>query len=322
MHKLSALLLPLLIAGPAVARSTPPSPPMHRVSFDFHSAFLMNLHHFLYDMAVHKDRLAGVQWQTVPTSAEMDTLREAVAFYRSHYAELALLDDATMVGIKRALSVDDARRSAAGLALPPGLAAVLDSVAPIYERGLWSLHDRSNRSWIAQARALDIVFGAEVQAGIERHLGAPFPTTPIRDDIVFSTGTRQGAYTDEQIVMPSSRADYSGLAALEMLYHEASHTTVTVPLEAAIDARLKATGRKDDLALWHVTQFYTVGKVTQDVFAKRGIAYRSYADQRGLYTGFWAPLMPVVEAVWLPHMDGKLNLQESVNQMVDRLPAP
>lgn len=326
MHKLSALLF-CLIAGHAVARTAPPSAPKRvqtaqRVTFDFHSAFLMNLHHFLYDMAVRKDKLASVQWQAAPTSDEMDALRKAIAFYRSHYAELELLDDATMVGIKHALSVDDARRSTAGLALPPGLAAVLDSVAPIYERSLWSLHDRSNRTWIAQARALDTVFGAEMQANIERHLGAPFPITPIRDDVVFATGTRQGAYTDEQIVMPSNRADYQGLAALEMLFHEASHTTVTVALEAAIEARLKATGRKDDLALWHVAQFYTVGKVTQDVLAKRGIGYRSYADQRGLYAGFWAPLMPVLEAVWVPHMDGKLNLQDTVNLMVDRLPAP
>jgi hypothetical protein len=129
-----------------------------------------------------------------------------------------------------------------------------------------------------------------VQAGIERDLGAPFPVAPVRDDVVFNTGTRQGAYTDDQIVMPSSRADYQGLASLEMLYHEASHTTVTAVLEEAISARLKATGRKDDSDLWHVAQFYTVGKVTQDVLARRGLAYRSYADQRGLYAGpRWKP---------------------------------
>ena len=119
--------------------------------------------------------------------------------------------------------------------------------------------------------------------------------------------------------MPSGRADYQGLASLEMLYHEASHTTVTAALEAAIETRLKATGRKEESDLWHVAQFYTVGAVTRDVLARRGqLVYQTYADKRGLYAGYWAPLMPAVDAVWRLHMEGKLDLQEAATQMVDR----
>jgi hypothetical protein len=327
MQKLSALLLPLLIVVPsAFARDVSPTSakgiaPAHRVAFAYHSAFLMNLHHFLYDLSVHKDKLSSIAWHNTPSTNELQTLREAVAFYRVNFAALGLRDDPVMLGIKRALSVDDARRDATGLPLPQGLAAVLNAAAPVYARNLWPLHDLRNRRWIAQAGALDTVFGAEIQTEIERHLGAAFPTTPIRGDVVFDTGTRQGAYTDEQIVMPSNRADYQGLASLEMLYHEASHTTVTEPLEAAIEARMKALGRKDDSDLWHVTQFYTVGKVTREVLARHGNAYQPYADKRGLYSGYWAPLMPAVEKVWLPHMEGKLSMQEAAVKMVDLLPA-
>lgn len=322
MYKLSALLLPFLFAAPTSVAAPPATVPQHRVTFEFHSAFLMNLHHFLYDMAVHKDKLESIPWPVMPTAPEVEKLRAAVAFYRGHYGELDLLFDPTMTSIKRALSVSDTKRDTAGLALPPDVAAVLETVAPIYERCMWQMHNQSNRNWIVLARTMNNVYGPDIQAGIERHLGAPFPTAPIRDDVVFDTGTRQGAYTDEQTVMPSSRADYLGLAALEMLYHEASHTTVTAPLEAAIAARLKATGRKDDSDLWHVAQFYTVGKVTHDVLARSSIEYRTYAEQRGLYTGYWAPLMPAVESAWVAHMDGKLDLQEAVRQMVDRLPPP
>ena len=325
MLKLSALFLAFLIAAPATAGATlapaqESARTMHRVTFAFHSAFLMNLHHFLYDMAVRKDKLAGVAWQVAPTDSEMRTLRKAVEFYRANYAELGLRVDPTMLGIKHALSVDDARRDTTGLALPPAWAALLGEVAPIYARTLWPLHDGSNRAWIAQASALDAVYGAEIQAAIERHLGTPFSPTPIRDDIVFNTGSPQGAYTDEQTVMPSDRADYQGLASLEMLYHEASHT-IAVPLEEAIDARMKATGRKGDSELWHVAQFYTVGAVTRDVLARRGkLVYQTYADKRGLYADHWAPLMPVINAVWLPHMEGKMDMPEAAKQMVDRLP--
>ncbi|MEO6073417.1 MAG: hypothetical protein ABIP67_09190, partial [Burkholderiales bacterium] len=221
MQKLPALLVLLsLMAEPATA-GTAPVPesiqPTHRVTFAFHSAFLMNLHHFLYDMAVHKEKLAGVAWHSAPTEDEMRALRKAVDFYGANYAGLGLMEDMTMVGIKHALSIDDTRRDATGLALPPALAALLNEVAPVYARCLWPLHDKSNRSWIAQASALDTTYGAEIQALIERHLGASFPPEPIRDDVVFDTGSRQGAYTDEQTVMPSGRANYQGLASLEML---------------------------------------------------------------------------------------------------------
>jgi hypothetical protein len=152
-------------------------------------------------------------------------------------------------------------------------------------------------------------------------MAAQFPSLPIRVDMVSDTGSRQGAYTDEQTVMPSGRADYQKLASLEMLYHEASHTTVTAPLEEALSARLGATGRNPDSDLWHVVQFYTVGAVTRDVLARHGeLGYQPYADKRGLYKGYWSPLMPAVETAWRDHMAGKTDLQQAVRQMVDRLP--
>ena len=325
MKKSVALLLVVVFTfvSQGMARAAPGSnkpPSVHRLTFAFHSAFLMNLHHFLYDMAVHKEKLAHVEWQITPTQDEITALAKAVNFYAVNYASLEIRDDPPLVSIKRALSVEDSRHDLTGLGLPADLAAVLESVAPVYAKSLWPVHDKSNRAWITQASALDTAYGAEIQTAIEHHMAAQFPSLPIRVDLVFDTGSRQGAYTDEQTVMPSGRADYQKLASLEMLYHEASHTTVTAPLEEALSARL-GTGRNRDSDLWHVVQFYTVGAVTRDVLAKHGeLGYQPYADKRGLYKGYWSPLMPAVETAWPDHMAGKTDLQQAVRQMVDRLP--
>jgi hypothetical protein len=324
MKKLVALLLVIAFASRVTATAAPDSnssSTVHRVTFAFHSAFLMNLHHFLYDMAVHKDKLSRVEWQVTPTPDEFGTLRQAVDFYRTNYASLGIREDSVMISIKHALSVEDTRRDVSGLGLPPALAAALGAIAPIYAKSLWPVHDKSNLKWITQVRALDTAYGAEIQTAIERHMGAQFPLMPIRVDVVFDTGSRQGAYTDEQTVIPSARVDYQNMASLEMLYHEASHTTVTAPLEEAISSRLKATGRNPDSDLWHVVQFYTVGAVTRDVLVRQGeLGYQPYADKRGLYTGYWSPFMPVIDTVWLDHMAGKISLQQAAQQMVDRLP--
>ena len=325
IKKLISLLLIAALAGQAGAAAEPgpdKAVPAHRVAFAFHSAFLMNLHHFLYDMAVHKDKLAGVAWEQAPTAQELHALNGAIDFYRTHYAALGIREAPLLIGIKIGLSAgaDDVER-AAGLNLPRELEAILDAAAPAYARCLWPVHDRSNRAWIARAAALDTAYGAQVQAGIEHHMENVFTTNPIRTDVVFETGSRQGAYTDAQIVIPSGRRDYQDLASLEMLYHEASHTGVTVIMEEAIDVRLKATGRSTESDLWHVVQFYTVGAVTREVLARHGQpGYQPYADKRGLYAGYWAPYMGVIETVWREHMAGRMDLEHAAAGMVDRLP--
>jgi hypothetical protein len=208
IKKLVGFLLVFMIAEPVAAAAVPAAESAstaHRVAFAFHSAFLMNLHHFLYDMAVHKDKLAAVAWESAPTAEELRTLQQAIAFYRAHYGELGIREAPILIDIKRALSVDDAQCRVAGLGIAPALAAVLDQAAPVYARRLWPAHHRSNRAWIARVTALDLAYGAEVQAGIEHQMEASFPPMPIRTDVVFDTGSRQGAYTDEQIVIPSAR---------------------------------------------------------------------------------------------------------------------
>ncbi|MGA8255906.1 MAG: hypothetical protein WB767_04955, partial [Nocardioides sp.] len=145
MQTLPALLL--LLSFATAANAADPSAPQGsdaapRVTLAFHSAFLMNLHHFLYDMAVHKEKLTGLAWHAKPDQKEMAALQNAIAFYRARYADKSLLHDPAMSAIKRALTLDDAIRSASGRGLPAELTATLNRAAPVYARCLWPAHDR------------------------------------------------------------------------------------------------------------------------------------------------------------------------------------
>lgn len=311
MRCAAALPLSIIVAGASASPT--------RVKLEFHSAFLMNLHHFLFNLGVHPEQLEKIGWTSAPSADEMAALRGAVAWYRDNYAKRDLLFDEQLTSIKAALSVADDRHDTSGLALPAQLAAALDRAAPVYARCIWVRQDASNQQWIADAKRLDERYGAEVQEGVAGYLQTPFPLTPIRIDIVVETGKRQGAYTDTQTVIPGGRPSYQGLASLEMIYHEISHIASTAKLEDAIEARLKATQRKLDTDLWHVVQFYTVGAVVKN--ALKGMEYEPYADKAGLYKGYWSPLMPLVENEWRAYMDGKQTFEQAVVRMVDRLPA-
>jgi hypothetical protein len=305
MRRLSSfILMLLLLAGGAAAAPAPP-----RVEFAFHSAFLLNLHHYLYNLATHPAAVTALP----PDQAQ--ALSSAVAFYRDHYAGRDLLFDDSLAAIKRKLlAADDARREPDGLALPPALAAVLRAAAPVYAAHTWLAQDAANRAWITAVQTLDARHGAAVQAAVERGLASRYPAQ-VRIDVVFETGKRQGAYTDASAVIPSGRAGYGGNAALEMLYHEAAHVQTADALEAALEQALKAAGKPTDSDLWHVLLFYTVGAATHAALARDGIDYLPYADKAGLMRGVWADAQPLIEADWKPYLAGETSLAAALAQM-------
>lgn len=293
-----------------------------KINFEFHSAFLMNLHHFLYNISTSTGQLEKTQWLKEPSASEMDVLREALVFYQENYAKKDFVFDTDMANIKRALSVNDNNNDASTLALPVKLKNILNRVTPIYTRCIWSKQDQSNRQWIHDVAALNNTYGAEIQEKLEKILDLPYPRTPIRVDIVVDTGTFEGAYTDEQIVLPSGRADYNGLASLEMLYHEATHTGPIDKVSAQIESDLKATGRSSESMLWHAVHFYTVGSVVQDILKQRGnLDYQPYANARIFKPGSrWSIFNAPLELSWKPYMQGKMSMSEAAKQMVDQLP--
>ncbi|MCV2362945.1 hypothetical protein LNV23_05695 [Paucibacter sp. DJ1R-11] len=302
--------------------------PVQRLRFDYHSSFLMNLHHFLLDASRRKPELAAEQAACRLEPTELAPLNEARAFYAEQFEQRHPLFDAGLAAIKQALrQAEDGRRDAQGLrGLPEHLALQLSAAAPAYGRCVWPAHEASNRRWIEQAQALDTRFGAAVQARLERQFTQPFTRLPLRTDLVHMTGTYEGAYSSdepEHVLMPSGRPDYQGDAALEMLYHEASHVGVMRPLFRSTAAALKATPRPNAQLLWHAMQFYTVGLAVQEVLRQDGEReYTPYAVQGGLYRRTrWQHALPAIEAHWLPWLrQGRPGFSEAVEAVVQALP--
>jgi hypothetical protein len=312
-------------AKPAASATVAPA---QRLRFDYHSSFLMNLHHFLLDVSRRKTALTADQAECRLDEAELHALNQARAFYSAQFERRHPLFDEGLSAIKQALrQAEDGRRQAQGLkGLPEALAQQLDAAAPGYGRCIWPAHEASNRRWIEQAQALDARFGAAVQARLERQLTQTFTRQPLRTDLVWATGSREGAYSSdepEHVVMPSGRSDYQGDAALEMLYHEASHVGVMRPLFLSMAEALKTTPRPNAQQLWHALQFYTVGLAVQEVLRQDGgRAYTSYAERADLYClARWQHALPAIQAHWLPWLrEGRPAFADAVDALVRALP--
>lgn len=311
----SALTLPALgVAAPAPR-------------FELRSAFLLNLHHFLLHAARRDPALAKLAWTEEPTAAERQALAAAVAHHRDAYADRHPLDDEMLAAQKTALAcAADGWRSAAGFGLPRPLVDALDGAAPAYARCLWPGHDAGNRRWIAVASALDEAHGAAIAERLQRRLGPHPLRAPLRVDVVWLTGTFEGAYTSDappHAVMPSARPDYQGLASLEMLHHEAGHTGAVDGVIALIEAELARKARTGADMLWHAIQFHTVGETTREVLAAAGIGYRPYAEQGGLFERApgWNLYVPLLRTHWQAWVDGRIGQAEAIARMVAALPA-
>jgi hypothetical protein len=134
--------------------------------FEFHNAFLMNLHHFLHRASVSDEGLEKVEWTTQPSADELETLSAAMRFYQRQYAGKDLLFDEELSALIPALAVGDEVRHARGLRLPSELIDQLEAAAPIYEKCLWPSHHAHNDAWIEKIKSLDSRYGTEVRAGI------------------------------------------------------------------------------------------------------------------------------------------------------------
>ncbi|MDT9000662.1 hypothetical protein RQP53_15410 [Paucibacter sp. APW11] len=309
----------------AVAQASAP------IRFDFHNHFLLNLHHWLFVLSRRADlsfdqHMARTPWLAAPNETELQALSEAAAFYRGNYAALDFPFDEGLERLRHALiAAPDDQQASLGLALPPALAAQLDRVAPLYARGLWPVHRHSNARWIRVAEALNARHGASIQARLEQLFGQRFAMQRFRDDVVYATSDIRGAYTPDgppQSVLPSHREEYQGLAALEMLYHEASHTGPVEALFTQVNTKRQALGRGADRpALWHALQFYTVGEVVRQRLREHdGVDYQPYALKNGVYGRGWAKMLAPMQRHWQAYIDGQLSLDQALDRLLVELP--
>ncbi len=304
----SALLVAstMAIAAAGVAAQSKPSPPL----FTFHSNAWLNLHHFAR---------AHARGGPAPTGLSEDENKrwaDGVAFYKP-YVPRDLLGDEGMVAIKSALRAAEGKASLEGIAIDADLRATLERMMPIYQKHWWPAHDTSNRAWIAAVQPLLERHGAALSQAMIRTYDTAWPASPIPVDLSVTAGP-VGAYTSgppTHVTISSFDKGYQGLAALEMLFHESSHSAISSLYQrvtrAAEEQRVSVPPQ-----LWHAVLFFTAGELTTRELKAHGIAYTEYANA-GLYSNLCgADCRERIARHWTPRLDGKRSVAEALSALV------
>jgi hypothetical protein len=273
-------------------------------TFEFHSGFWINLHHLLYEQALVDMPSA---------SAAAPAWQKAVDYYRREVVKRDLLTGEAALIDKRLSHLDNAA-SIRDSDLPSDLIAALDAATPIYKTQWWPKHDQANRAWIDAAALLISKYGEFLKKDLVAAFQTDWPTTPIRVDVA-EYANWAGAYTTlrpTHITISSGNAGYRGDAALEMLFHEASHAIIGKirnALEEEAATQHKLFRRRE---FWHALLFYTAGEIVR----QRLDGYSPYAVKNGLYDRAWPGAPEVLDTDWKPYLDGKIDLVTAVRRIV------
>jgi len=272
-------------------------------TFEFHNGFWINLHHFLYEQAL-------AQGATPPGPQDW---REAVNYYRSEVVKQDLLSDEAGQINDRLANLEDAK-SIADAGLPADLAAILNAAAPVYRAQWWPAHDRANRAWIEAAKPLITKYDEALKKELAAAFQTDWPAEPVRVDVT-EYANWAGAYTTlgpMHITISSVDPGNQGDAALEILFHEASHALVGKTRAALADALVSQNRLFRTRNFWHALLFYTAGE-----FARRHLEdYTPYAVKNGLYDRAWPGAQEVLQKDWQPYLDGKIDRQTAIGRLV------
>jgi hypothetical protein len=342
--------------------------------FELHSGFWLNLHHTLYQQARQQrgappvsgtakaGKSAKPTLQTAPaaktplTAAEQRAWDEAVSYYAANYADKDLLFSTELILLKNQLGdfetcdeLSGAKKKTCDAGLPAKLTRILEAAAPVYRAHYWSADDRANRAWIMRVAPLVTEQGVGISHRLADIYQTRWPTEKIRVDVARFANSA-GAYTTLdplRVTISSTDPRNQDAAALEVLFHEASHG-IAQPVEQAIVRECRQREKPIPRDLWHALIFYTTGEVikpildaepdprngavpnsadptaprdaTADPRANSQVSqYTPYAKREGLYQRGWDSYLQLLTLYWQPYLDGKVTFDNAIAHIVSAL---
>ena len=302
--------------------------------FDFHSGLWINLHHFLYEQAFLRKQSATSEQSassttgvnTPLTSEQRQQWDSAVDYYTKTMIKRDLLFDREMATINDQLGESEGAPDLTKSGLGSDLIRILEGVAPIYRARWWPQHDRANRFWIAFVTPLVQQFGQTLISQLTAAYKARWPTDLIHVDVV-EYANWAGAYTtfdraEKVHITMSTDPGNQGFAALELLFHESSHSMVdprNCAVAEAITRECRAKNKPVPKDLWHAIIFYTAGEVTKRNLSEYGVSDYVPYGYRGLYARAWPNLQRPLELYWQPYLEGKVDFDKAISNLIDAL---
>jgi len=206
-------------------------------------------------------------------------------------------------------------------------AAVRNAAASAYRQCRWPSQDAVNRRWIDGVAALLAKYETTLGQQLPALFKVAWAGLPFRVDVV-ETALPVGAdsagpdYPTLHILVSSTNSGNQDRAALEIVFHEASHffTNPDSPLSTAVAATVKESGFTPQGDLVHQVHFFMTGETVRRVLARAGEpSYIPYVFANKLFSDRFRD---AVARTWPAYMDGARTMADAARDLVRALIEP
>ncbi|HEX5048799.1 MAG TPA: hypothetical protein VFX89_16925 [Gammaproteobacteria bacterium] len=204
------------------------------------------------------------------------------------------------------------------------LVAAWSAAADAYEACWWVDHDARNRRWIGDLLPRLVANEDALRARLSKLYAATW-TRPIPVDVVGYVGvaSADSVVDPEHIAVSSVDPGNGGDSALEVVFHEASHTLFGVGrgrLWNALQRAGTASGVTQPQDFWHALLFFTTGRAVQERLEEQGVKdYEPSVYREELFTRAWPKFRAPLEREWQPYVDGRVPMDQAARRVLDAL---
>jgi hypothetical protein len=336
-YSVGAVAVAGCIASPHPARAgvTPPAPVALTRHFAFYSDFGSNLHDALRtaSFARHESGpelfASGAEkacFDALPSAVRAGWMRAVDYYFDTEKPDQSGDRPSNVTRLQLAGVIDaDGLSSSAEKQLIIVETAMRSAAAPAYEACRWPAQDAQNRRWIDGVTKLLTVHETPVGDRLEQLFGGKWAGLPFRVDLVDRVD-RNGANTLQtnppgaHILVSSANPNNHGAAALEIVFHEASHflTGRGMPLAPTLAAAQRAAAAvRGDYT--HQVHFFLTGEAVRQEYARVGDArYTPLLFTLHLFSDRFRSVVP---KTWSPYMDGRTTMADAANALMRELAA-
>lgn len=195
-----------------------------------------------------------------------------------------------------------------------------------YEACRWATQDAENRRWIEVLKLQLTAHGQKIAHRLEELYQKPWGGLPIPVDVV-EIVSWSGANTILQdpvgghILISNS---YEGHAALEIVFHEASHLLMRRgdPLQRAQDEAASALDLPLPRDLWHIVLFFTTGETVRRILDNTSETEYTPMIYEIFDRSKWGRYRAAIESTWPAYMNGKRTLSEAAADLIQAIGKP
>lgn len=296
-----------------------------REQFHFESKEWPNLHAFLYVLARSRNGTRDSQRVAVRnapldlegfetlSAAESKTWNDAVSVYQANAATQDI-SYGKLVDVNYAVAnLSSGERIEKAHDIPMDLRNALQEAEPVYRKVWWSRHDAANQAWIRQLSPQIERYGPRIAAQLASAFQYPWPTAPLRVEVV-AYANWAGAFTTDDpplITMSSLNEEHKGADGLEQLFHECSHLIMGT-VDASLRSHAERLGKDLSRDISHTILFYTVGEVVSRTVPD----HVPYAVHYRVWERGWTKQYELLKLYWQPYLDGKATMNDAIDHLL------